>query len=338
MIGDRQPAPERPRRQERRRALHLRRSRRGDERRVDEGVLRADRGRLPARVRDARPSSAPTTTPTHAHRHERPRRAARAARPRCARCSSGGPRSRSRRSATRCRAGRGRSSATASTGSRPQEMRIKLSELCYKSIACDVTEDKKHIDLSAEPMILVCAAGLHGSNADDVGKEIAIYRAHKAAPIVIADDGEDALPRRARDDHGPGRCTPIVAFVLCAMVGPPVRLRGGARDRRDRPGRCARRAAASRRSSARRAEGDDLLRRARGRRRSRSPTASSTGCARHLRRRARSRDRGAARVGAALRDRCRAARRVPGRVRQGRHAEHRRRRPHRARSRRRSRS
>ena len=48
----RQPAPERPRRQERRRALHVRRSRRGDERRVDQGVLRADRGGLPARVRD----------------------------------------------------------------------------------------------------------------------------------------------------------------------------------------------------------------------------------------------------------------------------------------------
>ena len=41
-----------------------------------------------------------------------------------------------------------------------REIRIKLSELCYKSIACDATEDKKHIDLSAEPMILVCAAGL----------------------------------------------------------------------------------------------------------------------------------------------------------------------------------
>ena len=40
-----------------------------------------------------------------------------------------------------------------------EELRIKLSELCYKSIACDVTEDKKHIDLSSEPLILVCAAG-----------------------------------------------------------------------------------------------------------------------------------------------------------------------------------
>ena len=41
-----------------------------------------------------------------------------------------------------------------------EEIRIKLSELCYKSIACDATEDKKHIDLSSEPLILVCAAGL----------------------------------------------------------------------------------------------------------------------------------------------------------------------------------
>ena len=40
------------------------------------------------------------------------------------------------------------------------ELRIKLSELAYKSIACDATEDKKHIDLSSEPLILVCAAGL----------------------------------------------------------------------------------------------------------------------------------------------------------------------------------
>ena len=29
------------------------------------------------------------------------------------------------------------------------EIRIKLSELCYQSIACDATEDKKHIDLSS---------------------------------------------------------------------------------------------------------------------------------------------------------------------------------------------
>ncbi|MFM7223967.1 MAG: SIS domain-containing protein, partial [Actinomycetota bacterium] len=72
-----------------------------------------------------------------------------------------------------------------------QELRIKCSELCSKSISCDVTEDKKHIDLSAEPMVIVCAAGLRGSNADDVAKEIAIYRAHKAAPVAIIDEGDE---------------------------------------------------------------------------------------------------------------------------------------------------
>ncbi|HVN70927.1 MAG TPA: SIS domain-containing protein, partial [Desulfomonilia bacterium] len=39
------------------------------------------------------------------------------------------------------------------------EIRIKLSELCYKTISSDIIEDKKHIDLSSEPLILVCAAG-----------------------------------------------------------------------------------------------------------------------------------------------------------------------------------
>jgi glutamine---fructose-6-phosphate transaminase (isomerizing) len=98
-----------------------------------------------------------------------------------------------------------------------EEVRIKLSELCYKSIACDVIEDKKHIDLSSEPMILVCAAGLTGSTADDVGKEIAIFRAHKATPIVIADDGDDRYPGAT--------VIPVpsvdraLGFVLSAMAG-----------------------------------------------------------------------------------------------------------------------
>jgi glucosamine--fructose-6-phosphate aminotransferase (isomerizing) len=99
-----------------------------------------------------------------------------------------------------------------------EEVRIKLSELCYKSISCDITEDKKHIDLSAEPMILVCAAGLHGSNVDDVGKEIAIYRAHKSAPIVIADEGE-ARFLAALETLTVPVVHPDVAFVLCTMVG-----------------------------------------------------------------------------------------------------------------------
>ncbi|HEX6235911.1 MAG TPA: SIS domain-containing protein [Acidimicrobiales bacterium] len=98
------------------------------------------------------------------------------------------------------------------------EVRIKLSELCYKSIACDSTEDKKHIDLSSEPLILVCAAGLEGSTADDVAKEVAIYRAHKASPVVIATEGQ-ARFAPALHVIGVPPTHPQVAFVLSAMAG-----------------------------------------------------------------------------------------------------------------------
>ena len=98
-----------------------------------------------------------------------------------------------------------------------RELRIKLSELCYKAIAYDITEDKKHIDLSSEPLILVCAAGLTGSNADDVGKEVAIYRAHRAAPIVIAEDG--ARYPAALDTISVPSVHPDLDFVLATVVG-----------------------------------------------------------------------------------------------------------------------
>ena len=98
-----------------------------------------------------------------------------------------------------------------------EEVRIKLSELCYKSIAADATEDKKHIDLSSEPLILVCAAGLRGSTADDVAKEIAIFRAHKATPVVIADEGEQRYSAAATITVPPVH--PALGFVLSAMVG-----------------------------------------------------------------------------------------------------------------------
>jgi glutamine---fructose-6-phosphate transaminase (isomerizing) len=99
-----------------------------------------------------------------------------------------------------------------------RELRIKLSELCYKAIACDVTEDKKHIDLSSEPLILVCAAGLVGSTVDDVAKEVAIFRAHKAAPIVIATEGEHRFGAALEVLPVP-EVHPRLAFVLSTVVG-----------------------------------------------------------------------------------------------------------------------
>ncbi|MBK5287063.1 MAG: glucosamine-6-phosphate synthase, partial [Acidimicrobiia bacterium] len=98
------------------------------------------------------------------------------------------------------------------------EVRIKLSELCYKSIACDGTEDKKHIDLSSEPLIIVCAAGLTGSTADDVAKELAIYRAHKAAAIAVVSE-DDHRYGAAVDVIAVPRVHPQLGFVLSAMAG-----------------------------------------------------------------------------------------------------------------------
>jgi glutamine---fructose-6-phosphate transaminase (isomerizing) len=99
-----------------------------------------------------------------------------------------------------------------------EEVRIKLSELCYKSIACDVTEDKKHIDLSSEPLILVCAAGLVGGTADDVAKEVAIYKAHKATPIVIATEADERFAAASAVLSVPA-VDSALAFILSAMVG-----------------------------------------------------------------------------------------------------------------------
>jgi len=99
-----------------------------------------------------------------------------------------------------------------------EEVRIKLSELCYKSIACDITEDKKHIDLSSEPLILVCAAGLVGGTADDVAKEVAIYKAHKATPIVVATEADERFAAASAVLTVPS-VDSTLAFVLSAMVG-----------------------------------------------------------------------------------------------------------------------
>jgi len=147
------------------------------------------------------------------------------------------------------------------------EVRIKLSELCYKSIASDSTEDKKHIDLSSEPLILVCAAGLEGSNADDVAKEVAIYRAHKAAPIVVATDGQSRFASALQVLWVPST-HPALAFVLSTMVGhlfgyeAALAIDGLARPLRR--ARAAIEAVTSGKTTSRRPSGEALLRTLRG--------------------------------------------------------------------------
>ena len=100
-----------------------------------------------------------------------------------------------------------------------RELRIKLSELCYKAIACDVTEDKKHIDLSSEPLVLVCAAGLGGSNVDDVAKEVAIYGAHRAAPLVVASEHDAPRFAHALEVIPVPVVHPALDFVLSTVAG-----------------------------------------------------------------------------------------------------------------------
>ncbi len=70
------------------------------------------------------------------------------------------------------------------------EIRIKLSELCYKTISSDIVENKKHIDLSAEPLIIVCGAGNPETVVGDIVKDVAIFKAHKAGVVVFTDEGE----------------------------------------------------------------------------------------------------------------------------------------------------
>ncbi|MEE8398134.1 MAG: SIS domain-containing protein, partial [Desulfobacterales bacterium] len=79
------------------------------------------------------------------------------------------------------------------------EIRIKLSELCYKTISSDYVEDKKHIDLSSEPLIIICAAGTRDTVIGDIVKDTAIFQAHKATPVVIASEGEQRFNPYAAD-------------------------------------------------------------------------------------------------------------------------------------------
>jgi glucosamine--fructose-6-phosphate aminotransferase (isomerizing) len=99
------------------------------------------------------------------------------------------------------------------------EIRIKLSELCYKTISSDYVEDKKHIDLSSEPLIIVCAAGTRDTVIGDLVKDTAIFRAHKATPVVIADEGEDRFTPYAEDVFQVPAVAEHLAPILNTLVG-----------------------------------------------------------------------------------------------------------------------
>jgi glucosamine--fructose-6-phosphate aminotransferase (isomerizing) len=95
------------------------------------------------------------------------------------------------------------------------EIRIKLSELCYKTISSDIIEDKKHIDLSSEPLILVCASGSPHNVLEDIAKDVAIFRAHSSTVIVITDRGERARFEKAADAVIE---VPRAGFPICVIL------------------------------------------------------------------------------------------------------------------------
>ena len=99
------------------------------------------------------------------------------------------------------------------------EIRIKLSELCYKTISSDYVEDKKHIDLSSEPLIFICAAGTRQSVIGDIIKDTAIFHSHKALPIVITDEYEDRFDPYSNDIFHVPSVSEHFAPILNTLVG-----------------------------------------------------------------------------------------------------------------------
>ncbi len=100
-----------------------------------------------------------------------------------------------------------------------EEIRIKLSELCYKSIPCDVTEDKKHIDLSTEPFTIVVANDLPEMVVQDTVKEVVIFKAHNGRPMVICAQGENRFDPVAEKTLKLPRIEGGLAFVLATVAG-----------------------------------------------------------------------------------------------------------------------
>jgi len=100
-----------------------------------------------------------------------------------------------------------------------EEIRIKLSELCYKAIPADVTEDKKHIDLSTEPLTLVIANDLLEEVVQDTVKEVSIFKAHNGRPLVVCTADESRFDGVAQavirlPEIGGG-----LGFVLATVAG-----------------------------------------------------------------------------------------------------------------------
>lgn len=98
------------------------------------------------------------------------------------------------------------------------EIRIKLSELCYRTVSADAVEDKKHIDLSAEALVLVCAAGAPPHQVSDLIKEVEILAAHGNHAVVICDEDTEHLWPAEHVIPVP-RAHPELAWILSTAAG-----------------------------------------------------------------------------------------------------------------------
>ena len=86
-------------------------------------------------------------------------------------------------------------------------------------MSCDTIEDKKHIDLSAEPLMLVCAAGLDEGNLSDTVKEVAIFKAHESVPIVVASNGAELFEPYPKAVVQVPDVSPHLSPILTTIVG-----------------------------------------------------------------------------------------------------------------------
>ncbi|OLF13986.1 hypothetical protein BLA60_02060 [Actinophytocola xinjiangensis] len=98
------------------------------------------------------------------------------------------------------------------------EIRIKLSELCYKTISADAVEDKKHIDLSAEALVVVCVAGAPPAQVSDLIKEVEILNAHRNRAVVVCDEGTEYLWPTDALVPVP-RAHPELAWIMATAAG-----------------------------------------------------------------------------------------------------------------------
>ena len=257
---DREPAPERSRRQVRRRAVHLRRSRRRDERRVDQGVLLAGGRRVPARVRArGRARRAIGDADACLSRTSGSRRCASFPTRWCELLGRRPAIARDRAAQRAARAGRGRSSGNGVN-------RVAALEDAHQALRALLQVDRlrRHRGQEAHRPV---------GRADDPrvrGRPAGLERRRRrqgARDLPRAQGGADRDRRRrrrrasscgGRHDLGAARCIPISRSCCARWPGTSSATRPRWRSTR-RPVRCARRAAASSPSARPRAAVDDPL-------------------------------------------------------------------------------